>query len=136
MAPHDAGAAPAGEDRVGEEEDRIDPKQAAVCERIIGKEDVLLDEHGFGARLPDVMPAPKGMTAAAWARHCITHLPYCDSCPWCVASRRPNMPHRRSSNSGRTIPLRVADYCSLKGQNDDEHITTLVVRLYPFRVCL
>ena len=63
-----------------EAEARIDPKHAVMGEPIIGKETVLLDEKGFGALIPDIMPAPKGMTAAAWARHCTTHLPYCSSC--------------------------------------------------------
>ena len=44
------------------------------------------------------------------------------------------MPHRRSNEGDRVIPLLVADYCFLKGQGDDDHITVLVMRLYPFRV--
>ena len=95
---------------------------------------VLLVEKGLGANMAEVMPAPKGMTPAEWARHCITHLPYCSNCPWRVASRRPNCPHRRSNNSERVSPLLVADYCFLKGSTDDDHITVLVMRLYPYRV--
>ena len=128
---HAVGAAPDGEE---DGEARINSKHARMGETILGKEDVLLDENGFGAILPDVMPAPKGMTQAAWAKRCITHLPHCKYCPWCVASRRSNMPHRRSNNSDRVIPLLVADYCFLKGQNGDDHIMVLVMRLCPFRV--
>ena len=130
---HDTGAASSNEESK-EAEERINPKHAMVGEKIIGKEDVLLDEHGVGALTPDVMPTPKGMTPAAWARHCITHLPYCCSCPWCVASRRPNMPHRCPNNADRVIPLLVAEYCFLNGQGGGDHITALVMRSYPFRV--
>ena len=109
--PHDTGVVAKEEREDGaSEEQRVDPKHAALGEPIIGKEGVLLDEHGDGAVTPDVIPAPKGMTPTAWARHCITHLPYCSSCPWCVAAKRPNMPHRRSNESDSVIPLLVADY--------------------------
>ena len=108
--PTDHGTA-SGSAPVEAREERVDPKHARLGEPIIGNEGVLLDEHGPGARLPEVMPAPKGMTAAESARHIITHLPYCANCPWCVASRRPNTQHRSTNNSDRQIPLRVADYC-------------------------
>ena len=133
---HDTGAASSSGERT-EAEKRIIPKYATMGgERIIGKEDVLLDEHGFGVLKPDVMPAPKGVTPAAWARHCITHLPYCKSCPWCMASRRQNMPHRCSNNADRVILLLVADDCFLQGQAEGDHITASVMQRFPLRVCV
>ena len=129
--PHDTGLA---EDSAEDGEEQVDPKHAVLGDPIIGNEGILLDENGCGARTAATMPAPKGMTAAEWARHCVTHLPYCKDCPWCVASRRPNSHHRKANNAERVIPLLVADYCFLEGSTDDDHITVLVMRLYPYRV--
>ena len=77
----------------------------------------------------------KGANAAQWATHCLTHLPYCSSCPIRVAARRPNTHHRVSSESDIVIPLLVDDDCFVKSSNDDTHITILVPKLYPYNVC-
>ena len=58
------------------EDEAVNPKHALFGEPIIGNEGVLWDEKGPGAIPAIPMPSPKGMTPAAWARHCITHLPY------------------------------------------------------------
>ena len=111
----------------------VDKKHVAIGEHIIG-EDVLLDpDSGPGALQPIALPAPKGMTPAAWAKHCLTHLPYDANCPFCVACRRANSHHRTSHESERQIPLLVADYCIIKESSDTENITILVMRLYPYK---
>ena len=58
----------------------------AFGDPIIGKA-VLYDPDTGTAAIPPVgLPAPKGFTPAAWARHCLTHLPYDSNCPFCDAS--------------------------------------------------
>ena len=58
------------------------------------------------------------MTQAEWEEHLITHLPYCDGCPFCVAGRRPNAHHRRRGNQ-KDISSLVADYGFLKTFDED-----------------
>ena len=68
--------------------------------------DVLLEEQIVGVdnskdlRAKDrVRPLaePKDMTAEQWARHSLTHLPFHPACPFCVAGKRANTPHRKST---------------------------------------
>ena len=83
------------------------------------------------------LPAPMTPSKAQREAHECTHLPYRSWCPHCVAARRSNSQHRRSSSSQRTLPLLVADYCQLKDTDDGiEGITVLVARLYPARALL
>ena len=116
------------------DDDPVNPKHALFGDPIVGVENVILDENGVGARGAQPLPAPKGMTAAAWERHCSTHLPYCSSCPWCVAARRANVQHRPSHEHRREVPLLVGDYCFLKCSDDASNITVLVLRVYPYRI--
>ena len=60
----------------GDEEERVDQKQAMFNDPIIGHEAVVLDEHGPGARAAEPLPTPREMSAAEWAEHCLTHLKY------------------------------------------------------------
>ena len=83
------------------------------------------------------LPCPKTPSAAQVANHNITHMPYRSWCPHCVASRRPNSQHRSSSSeSERSDPLLVADYCFLRSSDDTVLSTVLVARLYPSRAML
>ena len=83
------------------------------------------------------LPAPMKPSKAQREAHECTHLPYRSWCPHCVAARRSNSQHRRSSSSNRTLPLLVADYCRLKDTDDGiEGITVHVARLYPARALL
>ena len=44
------------------------------------------------------------------------------------------MPHLRSHESERAIPLLVGDYGFVKDGSDDENATILVLKLYPFKL--
>ena len=105
------GGARGGQDdqEVLEDDDPVDESHAVFGEPIIGYGDTLFDAHGPGAKVAEALPAPKGMTEAAWAAHCLTHLPYHPACPWCVACRRANTPHIGSHEVERMVPLLVAD---------------------------
>ena len=66
------------------------------------------------------------------ARHNLTHLPYMNWCPHCVAAKRNNDPHFNGS-AARSDPLIVLDYCFLRDGASPDNLTTLVGRLYPSR---
>ena len=86
---------------------------------------------------PRPLPEPKVPTSAQVAAHNLTHLPYRTWCAHCVAARRPNSHHlSASSNSQRSTPLLVADYCFIRDNEDEETATVLVACLYPSRTML
>ena len=102
---------------------------------IIGDETTTLDERGEGARAAVAPPSPKCPTRVQRERHNLTHLPYESWCPFCVAARKPNTPHRRSHESERELPLLVADYGFMRDQVDlSDSITILVVKVYPYKL--
>ena len=104
------GGANGGESVEGVDE-AVNPKHVLLGEPSVGEKVVTLDASGPGVLKPKLLPAPKGMTEAQWAEHCVSHVKYSDACPFCVACRRPNAPHKRSfSESSRRLPLLVADY--------------------------
>ena len=83
------------------------------------------------------MPAPIQPSQSQIDAHNLTHWPYRSWCPHCVAARRQNDPHFRSSSSvTRTIPLLVADYCYVRDSNDNAVITVLVAKLLPANLLL
>ena len=100
--------------------------------------DIIDVEDDMVVQPANPLPQPRVPSAAQVAAHNITHLPYQSWCPHCVASRRPNTHHRRSSSSGpqRADPLLVADYCFVRGNDDAECVTVLVARIYPSRAML
>ena len=79
------------------------------------------------------IPAPKGWSAAQWRLHCICHLPYDPRCPFCVAGKRPNSHHRKSTRI-RKIPFVSLDYCFLRDSNTTTLLTVLVVYVKPWRL--
>ena len=103
-------------------------------EPIVGNESATLTEHGPGALDPRVIPSPKSMTAAQRAKHDIAHLPYDPSCEICVQCRRANVPHQLSTSDSREIPLVVGDYGFIRDSMDQDMVTTLVLKVYPFKI--
>ena len=93
--------------------------------------------HGLRNEQPAGLPkSPKQPSAQDIAMHNLTHFPYRDWCPHCVASRRPNTPHRSRALEERKIPLVVADYCYLRDSKDQDLATCLVVGVYPYRMTM
>ena len=115
-------------------EEYVDMKDAVTSDPIVGIESTTLTEHGPGAREPVALPSPNRMTPVQLAKHWLTHLPYHPGCELCVQSRRPNSHHRSSTANERTIPLLVGDYCFPKSQKDDESVTVLVLKLFPYKL--
>ena len=113
--------------------DAADPSHAQLDEPIVCTELIIWDKDGgSGARPARPLPPPKAPSAAAWARHKLTHMPYCAWCPICVASKRPNHQHRRFKHSDRLIPFIVADYGYARNSGEDQFICILIVKVYPF----
>ena len=81
---------------------------------------------------PKPLPEVKVPTAAEVASHNLTHLPYRRWCMWCVMARRRNNPHWQRPPFSRDIPLLVFDYCFVRNASDQDLITVLVAKLYPF----
>ena len=130
------GGAAGGEDvLVVEDDEVVNNKHVLLGEPIVGAKVVTHDSSGPGVVKIKLMPAPKGMTEAEWAEHCISHVKYSDACPYCVACRRPNAPHKKlNSESTSKLPLLVGDYCFPKTANDAKTLTILVLRLYPYKI--
>ena len=117
------------------DEEELDPKSVAVDEVISGEGVVTLDKNGPGALQPKQIPGPKEMTRSQREKHFAAgHLPYDPSCEICVSCKRPNVPHLKSHESDRTIPLLVGDYGFIKDSSDDENITILILKLFPYKL--
>ena len=116
------------------DDETVNPKHVLLGEPIVGTKVITYDANGPGAMKPKLLPTPKGMTAAEWAEHCVTHVKFHEACPFCKACRSPNPQHRKSHESSRRLPLLVADYCFLKTTDDSKHLTILVMRLYPYKI--
>ena len=121
-------------DTVGGETDDADPKMAMMGEPIVGIERVVYDDStGHGALAARPLPSPKSMSAAQRAVHDLTHLPCDPGCEVCASTRRPNTPHLSMKLSGRVIPLLVGDYCFPKHSGDSYGLTTLVIKVDPYK---
>ena len=123
-------------DAVGSlDEEELDPKSVVVDDVIVGDGTVTLDEHGPGAIQPKQIPGPKEMSKTERERHYAAgHLPYDPRCEICASSKKPNIAHQKSHESERTIPLLVGDYGFIKDGSDDDNITILVLKLFPYKL--
>ena len=117
-----------------EGEEVIDPKDVLLGDRIVGSEQVTLDEYGPGAIDIKPMASPPEMTPAQWTKHSLTHLPYHPGCSICRACKLPNTAHLKSHEDDRTIPLLVGDYAFCRDSKDESLATILVLRLFPYKL--
>ena len=91
--------------------DRALPGQQLVgAPPIVGRDDSV-PPPPLPAGMPRPLRAPKAPTAAERERHSLTHLPYAAWCPYCIAGKRPNSPHRRVKTSS-SLPMLSGDYGS------------------------
>ena len=112
--------------------------QAASGEAPINGNPDVVDSDGDDVVQPATpLPAPRTPTRREVEVHNLTHLPYRNWCPHCVAARRANAQHRRSSGpSQRAIPLIVADYCFIRDNEDQDNATVLVAKIIPSNVIM
>jgi hypothetical protein len=123
--------------RDGGTEEDVNPKHALLSDPIVGMDKITWDDgKGPGAITAKPLPSPKSMTDAQRRIHDLTHLPYEPGCPICVSCRRPNDHHRKKKDHERSIPLLCGDYGFPKSSSDDEALTTLVMRVYPYKIYL
>ena len=119
-----------------------EPKEEEVDESLIldtekwdgEKMEATEDEDG---RSIEVRPArspsnPKSPSARDIAQHNLTHAAYRSWCPFCVAGRRPNSPHRKMRDE-RAIPLLVGDFAFVRTTSDEETLTIFVSKVLPQR---
>ena len=113
----------------------VDSKDVLLEDRIVGTEHKTFDDKtGPGAIEVNPMATPPEMTPAQWAKHSITHLPYHPGCSICRACKRNNIPHVKSHEGDRDIPLLVGDYAFCRDSKDEGLATLLVLRLYPYKL--
>ncbi len=73
-------------------------------------------------RTPSTRP-----TAAEIRAHRVSHLPFRDWCPECVAGRAKDWPHRQQKETEElTIPEINMDYCFIRDEPGDEYSVVLV----------
>ena len=91
------------------------------------------DGSGPLAQKPQILRGPHCPSQNEIDIHNLTHLPYMSWCPHCVATRRPNVGHTTSKTES-TIPLLVTDYCYLRDSVDQDLLTVLIARVYPWKM--
>ena len=120
-------------------EEELDPKSVTVTDLISGEGIATLDENGPGALQPKMLAAPKEMSMSEREKHFASgHLPYDHRCEICFSCKKPNVPHVKSHESERTIPLLAGDYGFAKDGMDDDNVTVLVLKPLSFQdvLCL
>ena len=117
------GFGPGENGRGGSKEETVQMSvdDAVLEEPIFGQDET--KERRMRARV-NPRPKPNEMTQAEFEEHCLTHIPYCDSCPYCLAGRKPDTQHR-SSNSEKPIPLLHGGYVFLKDSFLHDSLTFL-----------
>ena len=111
-------------------EAEADHSEAPIC----GECDVQQSDDGEGWQVPKGLPEPTAPSRDLQLRHQLTHWPYANWCPFCVMGRRNNSPHFQARNGdARSLPLLVLDYCFIRSEQDQDLVTLLVGKLYPFR---
>ena len=102
----------------------------AVVDVVDGVDEVVM-ETGEVVQLPRAFPSPTLPSKKEVDFHNLTHIPYRNWCPFCVAARRKNNAHRSSTGERRTVPLFCADYCFIRDDDDDDTLSLCVGRLLP-----
>ena len=119
----------------------VDESLVETGEGVIGDEGEDLDKvedetvpgHHEESRVARCKPTPKMPTAKQVARHNLTHATYRSWCPFCVAGRKPNAPHRRVPQD-RAIPLLVGDFASARSTAESEHLKMFVAKVVPQQI--
>ena len=91
------------------------------------------DDSGPLAQKPMLLRGPCDPTQQQMDLYNLTHLPYMSWCPHCVATRRPNIVHV-SSKQESTIPQLATDYCYVRDSVDQDTVTCLVARVFPWKM--
>ena len=99
-----------------------------------GGDDEVQDDEGNSLQMPKGLPKPKPPSVEAQRRHNLTHWPYASWCPHCILGSRNNTPRVQArGGADRSLPLLVLDYCFIRNASDQDLVTLLVGKLYPYR---
>ena len=104
----------------------VHPKDLALGELVVG-------QRPAGQRKIRALPNPKTMSEAEWREHMVTHLPYCDGCPFCISGKRSNS-HNRLSTRSMTIPSISLDYGFLRDATSQDVVTFLGAYVRPYKI--
>ena len=95
--------------------------------------EVVVQSDGEAVQVPRCMPCPRTPHPDVVARHNLTHVPYADWCPHCLAARRANNSHfQKDETFRRSTPPLVMDYCFIRSLNGEGLVTCLVGKIYPY----
>ena len=117
--------------------DRPEEGPLGVDRSEIGKDsrepETVAQSDGEAVQVPQCMPCPRTQHPDAVARHNVTHLPYANCCPHCLAARRANNPNlHKDETFRRSTPLLVIDDCFIRSISDEDFATCQVWNLYPY----
>ncbi len=86
-----------------------------------------------GSRIPVTLRSPMKPSAEDIAAHNLTHLPYRNWCPVCVAAKAREDAHPRSSGQGEDggVPIISMDYNFVDGKNSEDEIKMIVAKHEP-----
>ena len=81
---------------------------------VVDGEEEVIAETGECIVIPKLLPSPKLPSRAVAEHHNLTHIPFGNWCPICVAARRKKNAHRANQEEERTVPLFCSDYCFVR----------------------
>ena len=118
----------------GADEDKDDEEAAAADDGQVhdqaGGDDEEADAGGEGeaeAQQPSRRTPSTRPTAAEMRAHRVSHLPFRDWCPECVAGRAKDWPHRQQKEVEElTVPEVSMDYCFIREEAGDDYSVVLV----------
>ena len=103
--------------------------ESEVVDEPVDEVAVAEDDEVVQAPQPD--SEPRAPAARERARHNLIYFPYQRWCRHCLAGRRNNVAHKRSTSGPRSIPVISLDYCFLRDTRDQDLLTCLVCRMQP-----
>ena len=96
-------------------------------DEVVGEE---VQEQGQEARTVRTRTAPRPPSAEEVRQHSVTHLPFRNWCPHCVAARGRNFPHSRIREESQCeYPVVHFDYCFPRNEVGGETVPVLVGRV-------
>ena len=113
----------------------IDQSEA---ETVRNQESDLLDGEDLAndpseGQAPVAVPSPGAHSKEEFMRHCLTHYPYRNWCPFCVKGQRHNASHVTKPSGAPEIPSLAIDYCFVRDSEDEEPLTLLVGKMEPYK---
>ena len=86
------------------------------------------EDEGEEARPVKVLKSPTLPTTVEVDERSITHLPFRNSCPFCVQGKAENFSHETQGEKEYQIPHIVCDYCVLGGDDDEDTLNVQVAK--------